>query len=138
MPQKVTHISLFFYEKFEFKHLASFFNRFIEKRGLISNNKILRDSCLLRCGVSDNKTGWISLTTQLALYDANQWIYFDSVGTKYWVIKVVGEDFLALNEKGRIIKQAGGRRFLYQYQKFAKGRPCNGKLTDITRLILYI
>jgi len=138
MPPKIVHINMFLQEKFEFQRIARFISRFIDKRGLISIDGHLRDTCFMRCGVSEHKSGWISLSTQLALYDSNKWVYFDSVGTKYWVIKIVGEDFLALNEKGRIIKQPGGRRFLYQYLKFAQGRPCNGKLTDISRLILYI
>ena len=135
MPPKVTHINMFLQEKFEFQRIARYIPQLINKSGFISNDIQLRNTCLIRSGVSVNKTGWISIAKQLALYEDNQWIYYDSVGTKYYVFKIVDEDFLAINVKGRVIKRSGGRRYLYQYHKHPLNIPCNGKMASISRLI---
>lgn len=135
MKPKLVHIDMFLQEKFLFQRIARHIPQLINKSGFIANDLQLKNSCLIRSGVSTHKTGWISIAKQLALYENNLWIYYDEVGIKYYVFKIIDDDFLAINEKGKVIKRSGGRRYLYQYHKHPLHIACNGQLASISQLI---
>lgn len=143
MPIEMTHMPFYITEKIHFRKVAKLLPSLISMRGLIAINDEFRNRCLLRVGISRRQSGWISLQTQLSLYDNGLWQYYED-GVLYYVFKIFinrsnTHHFIAINEAGEIIRRPSGRKYLIEYMKFPQSRKtnCNGKLVNPTKIIEY-
>ena len=124
-------------EKRILKSICSMMLWMIEYRALISNNGVFTHKNLLRSGISHDSFGWISINSQLSLYDNGMWTEILD-NEKLWVHKVIGDKCIFFNSTGDIIqKPSGGRKFLIQFAKHVPIIPCDGKQINVNELLKF-